>query len=642
MTRYARSDNYSQQASRSRQSISHRFYQEPSDSVFVGSTPTSPAGYLPLQTHYSRSMNNLQEKENFHIQPSPMGQVKSVAPLQLLSNRGQTMRSKWNQGTYRTTVTTRDSFQSSAGATGLDVGGKKVQMGAGNTAVGGASTTQVQQLGNVQPMSDVEMTLETAVSLLQNENSTAQWLAAAESFIQHECYQKAEARRQVYNLGGIPKLIKLLKYDNEEVQRAGCAALRNLVYEDNDNKLEVCEQRVIPVLINLLKGTQDLETKRQITGLLWNLSSNDQLKSVLIREVLQPLTWNIVIPGSGWNDGEYSKSPVLTDQDIFYNATGCLRNMSSAGPEGRRAMRDCEGLVDSLVHYSRRSVADYNPNDKATENCVCILHNLSYQLETELPSSYTQFIFQPHRDAPENNDPIGCFGTRSRKIKENWGDTLITDEKNNPRGVEWLWHSIVVRMYLSLIAKSTLNYTQEASLGALQNLTAGNGPMPSTIAQLVVQRERGLQYIRNMLDSSDPGVKRTTVSFLRNLSRYPKLQNEIAKELLPELVKNLPGSVPESGIATETSASICYVVNNLIANSSENARMVLTNGGVPKLTNLSASDSNLATKLGKAASFVLYTMWTHQDLHSTYKKSMFKKADFVNPRTTKAYDSLKD
>lgn len=32
-------------------------------------------------------------------------------------------------------------------------------------------------------------------------------------------------------------------------------------------------------------------------------------------------------------------------------------------------------------------------------------------------------------------------------------------------------------MYLSLIAKSTRNYTQEASLGALQNLTAGGGPV---------------------------------------------------------------------------------------------------------------------------------------------------------------------
>jgi hypothetical protein len=53
----------------------------------------------------------------------------------------------------------------------------------------------------------------------------------------------------------------------------------------------------------------------------------------------------------------------------------------------------------------------------------------------------------------------------------------MPEERSNPHGIEWLWHSIVIRMYLSLIAKSTRNYTQEASLGALQNLTAGGGPV---------------------------------------------------------------------------------------------------------------------------------------------------------------------
>lgn len=56
-------------------------------------------------------------------------------------------------------------------------------------------------------------------------------------------------------------------------------------------------------------------------------------------------------------------------------------------------------------------------------------------------------------------------------------DTPLPEEKSNPKGVESLWHSTLIRIYLSLIAKSTRNYTQEASLGALQNLTAGTGPV---------------------------------------------------------------------------------------------------------------------------------------------------------------------
>ncbi|KAE8613102.1 hypothetical protein XENTR_v10007568 [Xenopus tropicalis] len=643
--RYARSDivglNRYKTASRARQNLSQQFRQDTTDSVFAPSVPASvPASPIYPQWRHSRSMENLLEQHQVG-QPGAVGQVRVGQAGQLGSTKAQTMRSKWNQSTVRTA--TKDSFNSTVGGVTFE---RRVPLlaGASGTLQMQRGGSQVEaHVGNVSSLLEVEMTLERAVNLLQSETSSSQWLCSAASFIQHECFRKSDARRQVYNLGGIPRLIRQLKGDSEEVQRASCAALRNLVFEDNDNKLEVCEQRGIPVALKLLGETQDLEIKRQITGLLWNLSSNDQLKSCLIRDALKPLTRTIIIPSSGWGEGEYSKSSALSDPDIFYNATGCLRNMSSAGPEGRKAMRDCEGLIDALVHYTRGSIADYKPDDKATENCVCILHNLSYQLEAELPGTYTQSIYRAGRGAPRSEEEtVGCFGTRSRKIKEQWGEAPMAEEKNNPRGVEWLWHSILVRMYLSLIAKSNRNYTQEASLGALQNLTAGTGPMPSTVAHMIIQKETGLQHIRNILNSSDSGVKRTAVSLLRNLSRYSNLQNEIAREVLPDLVRLVPGAVPETSVANETAASVCYVINNLISKSSESARAVLSNGGVPKLSSLSISDSNLATKTGKAASIVLYSMWAHQDLHSTYKKSLYKKADFVNPRTLKAYNSLRD
>lgn len=71
---------------------------------------------------------------------------------------------------------------------------------------------------------------------------------------------------QVFSLGGIPRLLQLLEVQNEDIQRAACGALRNLVFEDNDNKLEVSEQKGIPLLLRLLRNTRDIETKKQITG----------------------------------------------------------------------------------------------------------------------------------------------------------------------------------------------------------------------------------------------------------------------------------------------------------------------------------------------------------------------------------------
>lgn len=40
------------------------------------------------------------------------------------------------------------------------------------------------------------------------------------------------------------------------------------------------------------------------------------------------------------------------------------RNLSSAGPDSRKAMRECEDLIDSLVYYVRGTIADYKTDDK--------------------------------------------------------------------------------------------------------------------------------------------------------------------------------------------------------------------------------------------------------------------------------------
>ena len=51
--------------------------------------------------------------------------------------------------------------------------------------------------------------------------------------------------------------------------------------------------------------------------------------------------------------------------------TVCVsRNLSSAGPDGRKAMRECENLIDSLVYYIRVAIADYKTDDKVKWKCV--------------------------------------------------------------------------------------------------------------------------------------------------------------------------------------------------------------------------------------------------------------------------------
>lgn len=69
----------------------------------------------------------------------------------------------------------------------------------------------------------------------------------------------------------------------------------------------------------------------------------------------------------------------------------------------------------------------------------------------------------------------------------------LLEDKANPSGIEWLWSAITIRMYLSLIARSVRQSTQEAAVGALQNITAGNG---------AVSIEHGQQFSSCLLRAS--------------------------------------------------------------------------------------------------------------------------------------------
>lgn len=67
-------------------------------------------------------------------------------------------------------------------------------------------------------------------------------------------------------LNGIPKLLKLLDSDSGEVQQAASAALRNAIYENSDNKMEVKDHGGVGVILHLLKTNREVETRRQLTG----------------------------------------------------------------------------------------------------------------------------------------------------------------------------------------------------------------------------------------------------------------------------------------------------------------------------------------------------------------------------------------
>lgn len=92
--------------------------------------------------------------------------------------------------------------------------------------------------------------------IVYNCRASFRWICQS---ISHCCFQ-------VYYLRGIGKLLQLLTTDNEEVQRVAAGALRNVVYQSDENKMEVKENDGLATILGALKGSRDKATRRELTG----------------------------------------------------------------------------------------------------------------------------------------------------------------------------------------------------------------------------------------------------------------------------------------------------------------------------------------------------------------------------------------
>nr|XP_045373599.1 plakophilin-1 [Camelus bactrianus] len=316
------------------------------------------------------------------------------------------------------------------------------------------------------------LTIPKAVQYLSSQEEKCQAIGAY--YIQHTCFQDESAKQQVYQLGGICKLVDLLRSPNQNVQQAAAGALRNLVFRSPANKLETRRQNGIREAVSLLRRTGSTEIQKQLTGLLWNLSSADELKEELVAEALPVLADRVIIPFSGWCDGNSNLAREAVDPEVFFNATGCLRNLSSADA-GRQTMRNYTGLIDSLLAYVQNCVAASRCDDKSVENCMCVLHNLSYRLDAEVPTRYRQLEYNA-RNAYTEKSSTGCFSNKSDRMMNNNYDCPLPEEEPSPTGSSLLYHSDAVRTYLNLMGKSPPQPPPPAQSLQLQSRLCSRSP----------------------------------------------------------------------------------------------------------------------------------------------------------------------
>ncbi|XP_067376624.1 ARVCF delta catenin family member b isoform X15 [Channa argus] len=482
----------------------------------------------------------------------------------------------------------------------------------------------------------------------------------AAAYLQHLCYENDKIKKDVRQLKGIPVLVGLLDHPKSEVHRKACGALRNISYgKDNDNKVAIKNCDGIPALIRLLRKTNDMEVRELITGTLWNLSSYEPLKMVIINHGLQTMTNEVIIPHSGWEHepNEDSKPRDAEWTTVFKNTSGCLRNVSSDGAEARRRLRECEGLVDALLHALQSAVGKKDMDNKSVENCVCIMRNLSYHVHKEVPGA-EKFQDASALEATgsagpqrKKKDDAGCFG--GKKAKEEWFnqgrkngendknyDTLDLPKRTEPsKGFELLYQPEVVRLYLSLLTESQNYNTLEAAAGALQNLSAGQWTWSNYI-RATVRKEKGLPILVELLRSDSDKVVRAVAIALRNLSIDRRNKDLIGSYAMRDLVSNLPSGQqrPAKNLEEDTVVAILNTIHEIVTDSSENARSLIQAQAIEKLVAINRTSQS--ARETKAASHVLQTVWSYKELRNALTKDGWNKSHFqptvtVTPKATK-------
>uniref|UniRef100_A0A8D3AYB5 Catenin delta-2-like n=1 Tax=Scophthalmus maximus TaxID=52904 RepID=A0A8D3AYB5_SCOMX len=506
--------------------------------------------------------------------------------------------------------------------------------------------------------------LPEVIQMLQHQFPSVQSNAAA--YLQHLCFGDNKIKSEIRRQGGIQLLVDLLDHRMTDVHRSACGALRNLVYgkANDDNKIALKNCGGIPALVRLLRKTTDVEIRELLTGVLWNLSSCDALKMPIIQDALAVLTNAVIIPHSGWDTSPHTQEDRklhLHSSQVLRNATGCLRNVSSAGEEARRRMRECEGLTDALLYVIQTALGSSEIDSKTVENCVCILRNLSYRLAAE--TSHSQQGGSEELDGllcdtgGKDAESSGCWGKKKKKKKghDQWdGVGPFPDLAEPPKGIQMLWHPTIVKPYLTLLSECSNPDTLEGAAGALQNLAAGSWKVRwSVYIRAAVRKEKGLPILVELLRIDNDRVVCAVATALRNMALDVRNKELIGKYAMRDLVHRLPGGSNNnnstSGVggvsnnsglggktmSDDTITAICCALHEVITKNMENTKALRDAGGIEKLIGIARTKGDKhSPKVVKAASQVLNSMWQYRDLRSLYKKDGYSQYHFVGSSST--------
>ncbi|EYC46278.1 hypothetical protein Y032_0402g803 [Ancylostoma ceylanicum] len=272
--------------------------------------------------------------------------------------------------------------------------------------------------------------LKEVIDYLDNPDREKQLNASG--YLQHLTYSDNLIKDETREYGGIPKLIQLLRSDMPIIQKNACACLKNLCFgkENDRNKLAVLDADGVRMLASVLQTSRDAEVKEEATAALWNLSSADMLKPVILEAATDALVQQACPSSIGYqqngitNDGDPSRH---YNTPIFKNATGVLRNISAANATARKRLRVCPNLIESLVQFLTIAIQRNQVDSQSVENVVCLLRNLSYRIQEVEDPNYDPATAHVLYTKGSKSAPNSPKPKKEKEKKKDYGREVVTN-----------------------------------------------------------------------------------------------------------------------------------------------------------------------------------------------------------------------
>ncbi|RUS70940.1 hypothetical protein EGW08_021297 [Elysia chlorotica] len=489
--------------------------------------------------------------------------------------------------------------------------------------------------------------LQEVIDFLMSPDDTVK--ASAAAHLQHITFMDDAIKAKARSMGAIRSLIRLLSHELVEVHKNACGALQNLSYGKNnmENKREIRNENGIPELIRLLRKTDQEDVKESVTGVLWNLSSAEDLKQAIIDDGLTVLINSVILRYSGWS-AMGNVSSQLPWTTVCRNTTGILRNVSSAGFDARKRMRECKGLVNALIYVLKLAADDADSNaidNKVVENIVCVLRNLSYRIQEVVDPDFYKKRSLPRQQQGKQGTPgkgksdnnAGCFGNKSSKAQAKQGSKSGQQSAGMPpqlppASVEYrsLWGLEIHSLYANVLKHCTNSITMEAAAGAIQNLTACDW-QPAVESRAMVRKEKALPMLVDLLSSENDRVVCATATALRNLAIDEKNKELVGKYAIRQLVSRLPRDL-RSSMPDDTICAVVATLYEVVKDNQDFALALVLEDGLPRLMHINTSEGRYLARTLKFTLSLLKTLWGFKSLQQEYAKLHYKQEDFTTSR----------